>query len=292
MGVSKQAAQQRWVPRWGTSLITAGRTFGRFTDRARSVLIAANRLAGGAQATAIGARASRRRPVRRTRGARGQGARPARGGAADLAAALDVTAEPADAVSDLPFDERAEAVLDAALREALRLQHNFIGTEHLLLGSLATARPHRRIPRRARCRRRRPSNRSCSPALDRILAGAAEPSARSDDEAEVGEGADVERRRAVAAQAVPAGGGDHRRVVGAHRPAGQEAAQAVLGAARRASRSRSSELAATPPPRTRPLAPTRRGARRAFVDEHVDDRLLERRGDVGGRRPRGACARS
>ncbi len=56
----------------------------------------------------------------------------------DLAAALDVTAEPADAVSDLPFDERAEAVLDAALREALRLQHNFIGTEHLLLGSLAT----------------------------------------------------------------------------------------------------------------------------------------------------------
>ena len=57
---------------------------------------------------------------------------------ADLAAALDVTAEPADAVSDLPFDERAEAVLDAALREALRLQHNYIGTEHLLLGSLAT----------------------------------------------------------------------------------------------------------------------------------------------------------
>src|SRR6476469_1637882 len=36
------------------SQIAAGRTFSRFTDRARSVLIAANRLAGGAQATAIG----------------------------------------------------------------------------------------------------------------------------------------------------------------------------------------------------------------------------------------------
>ena len=139
MGVSKQAAQQRWVPRWGTSLITAGRTFSRFTDRARSVLIAANRLAGGAEATAIGpehlAVAQYAEPEALGAKALGQlGVEHA-----DLAAALDVTAGPADAVSDLPFDERAEAVLDAALREALRLQHNFIGTEHLLLGSLATA---------------------------------------------------------------------------------------------------------------------------------------------------------
>ena len=139
MGVSKQAAQQRWVPRWGTSLITAGRTFGRFTDRARSVLIAANRLAGGAQATAIGpehlAVAQYAEPE--ALGAKALGRLGVE--RADLAAALDVTAEAADTVSDLPFDERAEAVLDAALREALRLQHNFIGTEHLLLGSLATA---------------------------------------------------------------------------------------------------------------------------------------------------------
>ena len=35
-------------------------------------------------------------------------------------------------------------------------------------------------------------------------------------------------RRAVEAEAVPAGGGDHRRVVGAHRPARQEAVQPVL----------------------------------------------------------------
>jgi Clp amino terminal domain, pathogenicity island component len=138
MGVSKQAAQQRWVPRWGTSLITAGRTFGRFTDRARSVLIAANRLAGGAQATAIGpehlAVAQYAEPEAIAAKVLGQlGVEEA-----DLAAALDVTAEPADAVTDLPFDERAEAVLDAALREALRLQHNFIGPEHVLLGSLVT----------------------------------------------------------------------------------------------------------------------------------------------------------
>src|SRR6478736_6533042 len=104
MGVSKQAAQQRWVPRWGTSLITAGRTFSRFTDRARSVLIEANRLAGGAEATAIGPEHL----------AVAQYAEPEALGAtalgrlgvehADLAAALDVTAGPADAVSDLAFD--------------------------------------------------------------------------------------------------------------------------------------------------------------------------------------------
>jgi hypothetical protein len=137
MGVSKQAAQQRWVPRWGTSVITAGRTFSRFTDRARSVLVAANRLAGGARAAAIGPEHL----------AVAQYAEPEALGAqvlgrlgvqeADLAAALDVTADRAEMVTDLPFDEPAEGVLDAALREALRLQHNFIGTEHLLLGALA-----------------------------------------------------------------------------------------------------------------------------------------------------------
>ena len=94
---------------------------------------------------------------------------------ADLAAALDITAGPADAVSDLPFDERAEAVLDAALREALRLQHNFVGTEHLLLGSLATGDRTAEVPRRARCRRRRRSNRSCSRATRAASSPAANP---------------------------------------------------------------------------------------------------------------------
>jgi hypothetical protein len=137
MGVSKQAAQQRWVPRWGTSLITAGRTFGRFTDRARSVLIAANRLAGGAEATAIGPEHLAVAQYAEPEALAAKVLKELGVTEADLAAALDVTAEAADAVTDLSFDERAEAVLDAALREALRLQHNFIGTEHLLLGSLA-----------------------------------------------------------------------------------------------------------------------------------------------------------
>jgi len=37
---------------------------------------------------------------------------------------------------DLPFTPRAKRVLELALREALSLSHNYIGTEHILLGLL------------------------------------------------------------------------------------------------------------------------------------------------------------
>jgi ATP-dependent Clp protease ATP-binding subunit ClpA len=38
----------------------------------------------------------------------------------------------------IPFDRTAKKVLELALREALRLKHNYIGTEHILLGMLHT----------------------------------------------------------------------------------------------------------------------------------------------------------
>jgi ATP-dependent Clp protease ATP-binding subunit ClpA len=37
-----------------------------------------------------------------------------------------------------PFDRSAKKVLELALREAIALHHNYIGTEHLLLGMLHT----------------------------------------------------------------------------------------------------------------------------------------------------------
>ena len=36
----------------------------------------------------------------------------------------------------VPFDRSAKKVLELALREALRLRHNYIGCEHILLGML------------------------------------------------------------------------------------------------------------------------------------------------------------
>jgi ATP-dependent Clp protease ATP-binding subunit ClpC len=48
----------------------------------------------------------------------------------------EVAGEPTDASADvsMPFTPRAKKVLELALREALALGHNFIGTEHILLG--------------------------------------------------------------------------------------------------------------------------------------------------------------
>ena len=83
-------------------------------------------------------------------------------------------------------------------------------------------------------------------------------------------------------QPVPAGRRDHGRVVGAHRRAGQEAAQAVAlaGLERPASAGASWRRR-----RRRAPAPWRRPRRAAVValcDEHVDDGLLEAGGHVGG----------
>ena len=36
----------------------------------------------------------------------------------------------------IPFTPRAKKVLELSLREALQLKHNYIGTEHILLGLL------------------------------------------------------------------------------------------------------------------------------------------------------------
>src|SRR5262249_52868724 len=38
------------------------------------------------------------------------------------------------ATGQIPFTPRAKKVLELALREALRIGHNYIGTEHILLG--------------------------------------------------------------------------------------------------------------------------------------------------------------
>ncbi len=43
---------------------------------------------------------------------------------------------PAEAEGNIPFTPRAKKVLELSLREALQLGHNYIGSEHVLLGLL------------------------------------------------------------------------------------------------------------------------------------------------------------
>jgi hypothetical protein len=147
MGVTKQAAQKRFVPRasdWGDLLSGAFPAdpvkFSRFTERAKRAVIAARQ-------EAIKRRHDRVLPEHLVLGT----LREPEGLAARAIAALGVSPEAVRAAlgavlpaampegvtpGHVPFDSRTMKVLELTLREALALGHNYIGTEHILLGLL------------------------------------------------------------------------------------------------------------------------------------------------------------
>ena len=139
MGVSKQAAQKRFVSKGpGGSDLDPHEGFSRFTDRARKVVVAAQSEARAAGNDEI-------RPEHLVLGLLSE---------PDALAARSILAQgvpletvrkvatatlppAADQVSELiPFDPRARKALELTFREALRLGHNYIGTEHILLALL------------------------------------------------------------------------------------------------------------------------------------------------------------
>jgi ATP-dependent Clp protease ATP-binding subunit ClpA len=137
MGVSKQAAQKRYVLRDGESSGT-GPSFSRFTQRACNTLAAAGRVAAGGEVDvahlAVGLLAepqSVAAVVIRAAGVSNEQVWADLG--IDAAPGTDKAADET-ALRDLAFTVDGKAALSGALREALRLGHNYIGTEHLLLG--------------------------------------------------------------------------------------------------------------------------------------------------------------
>jgi hypothetical protein len=157
MGVTKQAAQKRFVPKaaewtvpadeasWQAALADAFRAhpFSRFTLRARNSI----------REAAIEAREHRHDHVSpehlalgllhepeglavkaiETLGVTTEAARQA------LIAALPPTGAGKPASDKIPFGPRAKKTMALAVREALRLGHNYVGTEHILLGLLDDA---------------------------------------------------------------------------------------------------------------------------------------------------------
>ena len=135
MGVTKQAAQKRFVPKGETADLDAAQQFSRYTDRARKVVVTAQeqaRSAGNdritvahlllglvADPTGLGAR------VIAAHGAPLEAVRQA--ALATLPAATD------DLPALIPFDAQAKKALELTFREALRLNHAHVGTEHILL---------------------------------------------------------------------------------------------------------------------------------------------------------------
>ncbi|SKT94558.1 Putative Clp protease subunit [Mycobacteroides abscessus subsp. massiliense] len=131
MGVSKQAAQKRFVP--------SVRMFSRFTDRARRSVVAA---AGFALADGT--------PITVDHLFAGTISDP-KGLAALIVSQAGITTDAlgipdrnapdyetvAQKLPTAEFDGDAQEALEATLHTALRLGHNYIGTEHLLLAILS-----------------------------------------------------------------------------------------------------------------------------------------------------------
>ena len=136
MGVSKQAAQQRFVSRWESA------EFSRFTPRAQNVLAAASQIAvaGGADLIDAGQLAAGllSEPdglAARVIHAAGLSDEQVLAALGLQAAAVRGDADPA-ALRQLRFTDAGRAALRYTLKAALSMSHNYIGTEHLLLGIL------------------------------------------------------------------------------------------------------------------------------------------------------------
>ena len=147
MGVSKQAARKRFLPKEPGDLNDpdADRDFSRFTPRAKNAVMAAHTAAHATGSAEI-------QPGHLVLGLLSEPD-------AIAAKAIAVTV-PLDAVRDavmaslseengaagegpgeglVPYGADAKKVLELTFREALRLGHNYIGTEHILLALLEAA---------------------------------------------------------------------------------------------------------------------------------------------------------
>ena len=140
MGVSKQAAQKRFVPKATDAgeALDPSQGFHRFTPRARKVVVAAQeeaRTAGNAEILtahlALGLLSEPESVAAKAIADRGVSADTLRRTVtATLPAKLD------ELPALIPFDAAAKKVLELTFRHALRLGHNYVGTEHILLALL------------------------------------------------------------------------------------------------------------------------------------------------------------
>lgn len=135
MGVTKQAAQKRFVPKTpaDASALDPAAGFNRFTPRARNVVVEAQNRAHAAGNPEI-------QPAHLLLGLladpTGLAARLLATQGVEFASLADsITLPPAAAELPalIPFDTRARKALELTFRQALRLGHNYVGTEHLLL---------------------------------------------------------------------------------------------------------------------------------------------------------------
>ena len=136
MGVTKQAAQKRFVLRAETTTLDPSGGFERFTPRARNAVVAAQNAAheaGNNEITPdhlmLGVLNDPEALV--TKLLRAQRVDPE-----SLRDAITLPPAADKMPALIPFSGTARKALELTFREALRLGHNYIGTEHILLALL------------------------------------------------------------------------------------------------------------------------------------------------------------
>ncbi|MFI9360474.1 Clp protease N-terminal domain-containing protein [Kitasatospora sp. NPDC053057] len=141
MGVSKQAAQKRFVSKGpGTTAdLDPEQGFARFTPRARKVIVASQEEARKAANPEITAEHILLGLLTEPEGI-GLKALAAQGVTPEAVRTAATAALPAaveQAIPALiPYDAQGKKVIELTFREALKLGHNYVGTEHILLALL------------------------------------------------------------------------------------------------------------------------------------------------------------
>jgi Clp amino terminal domain, pathogenicity island component len=136
MGVTKQAAQKRFVPKGDATALDPNAGFGRFTPRARNAVVAAQNAAHEAGNVEINTDHLMLGLLSDAEGLavvliKAQNIDPDA-----LRAAVTLPERSDDVPQLIPFNGPAKKALELTFREALRLGHNYIGTEHILLALL------------------------------------------------------------------------------------------------------------------------------------------------------------
>lgn len=141
MGVTKQAAQKRFVPRPSEEIPELG-NWSRFTDRARNAIAAGQRLARTAHYAEVQPTHLFLGLLADPNGLAAQ-ALSAQAPLDRIAAAVSalLTDQDTEPVEQPPFSADSRRAMALTLREALRFGHNYVGTEHVLLALLQDGGP-------------------------------------------------------------------------------------------------------------------------------------------------------
>ena len=136
MGVTKQAAQKRFVPKADATPLDPEQGFSRFTPRARNAVVAAQNAAHEAGNDLITPDHLLLGTISDPEALATALLRQQKIDAEALQHSIRLPGAAAETPALIPFSGPARKVLELTFREALRLGHNYIGTEHMLLALL------------------------------------------------------------------------------------------------------------------------------------------------------------